>query len=205
LITLSNKKIDYLIKPILFLSCLMPFIFLLIDAVNDNLGVNPVEILTHETGEWALRFLLITLCITPLRRLTHIHWLVKLRRMLGLYAFFYALLHFITYIWFDQFFDLKEILIDIPKRPFITIGFVSFILLLLLAITSTNAMQRRLKKKWLTLHKLVYVIPMLVIIHFIWSLKADYSAPMIYSFIFLVLMLSRAIHDRKSCIIKKAS
>ena len=183
----------------------MPFIFLLIDAVNDNLGVNPVEILTHETGEWALRFLLITLCITPLRRLTHIHWLVKLRRMLGLYAFFYALLHFITYIWFDQFFDLKEILIDIPKRPFITIGFVSFILLLLLAITSTNAMQRRLKKKWLTLHKLVYVIPMLVIIHFIWSLKADYSAPMIYSFIFLVLMLSRAIHDRKSCIIKKAS
>jgi len=106
-------------------------------------------------------------------------------------------LHFITYIWLDQFFDWFEILTDIPKRPFITIGFVSLMLLLPLAITSTNAMQRRLKKNWLKLHKLVYVIPMLVIVHFIWSLKADYSEPMFYTFVFLGLMLTRYFRDRK--------
>ena len=124
--------------------------------------------------------------------------------MLGLFAFFYAVLHFITYLWLDQFFDWQEILIDIPKRPFITIGFVALVLLLPLAITSTNALQRRLKKRWLTLHKLVYVIPMLVVVHFIWSLKADYLEPLIYTCIFLVLMLSRAFYDRKKSSIKKA-
>ncbi len=117
--------------------------------------------------------------------------------MLGLFTFFYASLHFITYIWLDQFFDWAEILIDIPKRPFITIGFVSLVFLLLLALTSTNAMQRRLKKKWVVLHKLIYVIPMLVIVHFIWLLKADYSEPMLYTFVFLGLMLLRFFHDRK--------
>jgi sulfoxide reductase heme-binding subunit YedZ len=200
----SNKKISYLVKPALFLLCTIPFALLIYAALTDALGVNPVETLTHETGIWALRFLLITLCVTPLRRLTHANWLIKLRRMLGLFAFFYAVLHFITYLWLDQFFDWQEILIDIPKRPFITIGFISFVLLLPLALTSTNAMQRRLKKKWLTLHKLVYVIPMLVVVHFIWSLKADYSEPLFYTFIFLVLMLSRAVYDRKKRNIKKA-
>jgi sulfoxide reductase heme-binding subunit YedZ len=202
---ISNKNISYLVKPALFLLCLMPFAVLIYSALTDNLGVNPVETLTHETGEWALRFLLFTLCITPLRRLTHANWLIKLRRMLGLFAFFYAVLHFITYVWLDQFFDWQEILIDIPKRPFITIGFVSLVLLIPLAITSTNAMQRRLKKKWLMLHKLIYVIPMLVVIHFIWSLKADYSEPLFYTFIFLVLMSMRAVHDRKMLNHKKAS
>ena len=202
---LSSKKISYLVKPVLFLLCAIPFALLIYSALTDNLGVNPVETLTHETGEWALRFLLITLCITPLRRLTHLHWLIKLRRMLGLFVFFYALLHLITYVWLDQFFDWKEIIIDIPKRPFITIGFLSFVLLLPLALTSTNAMQRRLKKKWFTLHKLVYVIPMLVVVHFIWTLKADYSEPLFYTFIFLVLMISRAIYDRKNRNVKKAS
>ena len=202
---LSSKKISYLVKPALFLLCAIPFALLIYSALTDNLGVNPVETLTHETGEWALRFLLFTLCITPLRRLTHANWLIKLRRMLGLFAFFYAVLHFIAYLWLDQFFDWQEILIDIPKRPFITIGFLSFVLLLPLALTSSNAMQRRLKKKWLTLHKLVYVIPMLVIVHFIWTLKADYSEPLFYTFIFLVLMISRAIYDRKNRNIKKAS
>ena len=174
-------------------------------AITDNLGTNPVEILTHETGEWALRFLLITLLVTPLRRLLKMNWLIKLRRMLGLFVFFYAVLHFITYIWLDQFFDWAEILIDIPKRPFITIGFAAFLLLIPLAITSTNAMQRRLKKKWATLHQLVYVIPALVIIHFIWTLKADYSEPIIYASIFSLLMIMRAVHDRKVRKNKKAS
>lgn len=117
--------------------------------------------------------------------------------MLGLFVFFYAVLHFITYIWLDQFFDIKEILIDIPKRPFITIGFASFLLLIPLAVTSTNAMQKRLKKKWRTLHKLVYLIPVLVIIHFIWSLKADYSEPIFYAAIFSLLMVYRLYHYEK--------
>ncbi len=119
--------------------------------------------------------------------------------MLGLFAFFYAFMHFVTYIWLDQFFDWAEILIDIPKRPFITIGFVSFLLLIPLAVTSTKAMQRRLKKKWQTLHKLVYVIPVLVIIHFIWSLKADYNEPFFYAAIFSILMIIRlAYYEKKA-------
>ena len=198
--TLSNKQISFVIKPVLFLICLVPFIRLVVGAVYDDLGTNPVEILTHETGEWALRFLLISLAVTPLRRLLKTAWLGKLRRMLGLYAFFYASMHFITYLWLDQFFDWKEIIIDIPKRPFITIGFISLLLLLPLALTSTNAMQRRLKKRWLSLHKLVYVIPVLVVIHFTWSLKADYSEPQIYALVFILLMLMRVIYDRKKAL-----
>ena len=194
---LSNKQISYLVKPTCFLLCLIPFGLLFWQAFSDGLGTNPVETLTHETGQWALRFLLITLSVTPLRKLLKLNWLIKLRRMLGLFVFFYAVLHFITYIWLDQFFDIKEILIDISKRPFITIGFVSFLLLIPLAVTSTNAMQRRLKKKWLTLHKLVYVIPVLVIIHFIWSLKADYSEPFTYALIFSTLMFLRVYYYRK--------
>jgi len=178
-------------KPALFIVSLLPFAYLVFGAFTDSLGTNPVETLTHETGEWGLRFLLITLAITPLRRLTGKPGLVRLRRMLGLFAFFYATLHFITYIWLDQFFDWREILTDIPKRPFITIGFVAFILLIPLAVTSTKAMQRRLKKNWQRLHKLVYVIPMLVIVHFIWSLKADYLEPTIYTLVFMVLMIAR--------------
>lgn len=194
---LSNKQISYFVKPSCFLLCLIPFGVLFWQAFSDGLGTNPVETLTHETGQWALRFLLITLLVTPLRKLLKLNWLIKLRRMLGLFVFFYAVLHFITYLWFDQFFDIKAILIDIPKRPFITIGFASFLLLIPLAVTSTNAMQRRLKKKWRTLHKLVYVIPVLVIIHFIWSLKADYSEPFVYALIFAALMLLRVYYYRK--------
>ena len=194
---LSSKKISYVVKPVVFLLSLLPFAGFVYGGFTDDLGVNPVETLTHESGQWALRFLLISLAITPLRRITKINWLIKLRRMLGLFAFFYAVLHFTTYIWLDQFFDWVEILIDIPKRPFITIGFLSFVLLLPLAFTSTNIMQRRLKKKWLTLHKLVYIIPMLVVLHFMWSLKADYSEPLVYTIIFLILMLTRAVYDRK--------
>ena len=194
---LSGKKVSYGVKPVVFLLALLPFFSFIYGGFTDDLGVNPVETLTHESGQWALRFLLISLAMTPLRRITKINWLIKLRRMLGLFAFFYAVLHFITYIWLDQFFDWSEILIDIPKRPFITIGFLSFVLLLPLAFTSTNAMQRRLKRKWLTLHKLVYIIPMLVVVHFMWSLKADYSEPLMYTIVFLVLMVLRAAYDRK--------
>ena len=197
MLKISDKQISWLIKPALFLLCLLPFVVLFWQALTENLGTNPVETLTHETGQWALRFLLISLAITPVRRLTKMTGLGKLRRMIGLYAFFYAVLHFITYLWLDQFFDWQEILIDIPKRPFILAGFVSFLLLLPLAITSTKTMQRRLKKKWRTLHRLAYVIPVLVIIHFTWSLKADYTEPLMYAFLFIVLMLARIIHAEK--------
>ena len=196
--TLSNRQVNLLIKPLVFLLALMPFVYLMYGAVTDGLGTNPVETMTHQTGEWGLRFLLITLAVSPLRRMFGQNWLTRLRRMLGLFAFFYACLHFLTYIWLDQFFDLGEIVRDIIKRPFITIGFVSFILLLPLAITSTKKMQQRLKKNWKRLHQLVYVIPMLVVVHFIWSLKADYSEPLYYTLVFLVLMTERAYQARQS-------
>ena len=197
---ISNRQVSLIIKPVVFLLCLMPFVMLLIATIDDNLGTNPVETLTHETGQWALRFLLIGLAVTPLRRLLKTAWLIKFRRMLGLFAFFYATLHFITYLWLDQFFDWHEIIIDIPKRPFITIGFVSLLLLLPLVLTSTNAMQRRLGKKWLALHKLVYVIPVLVLIHFVWSLKVDYSEPLSYALVLILLLLMRLIYDRKKAL-----
>ncbi len=168
--------------------CLLPLLNLVWLMFSDALGVNPVEEMTHHTGDWALRFLLIALAVTPLRKITGWILLLKLRRMLGLYAFFYAVLHFITYIWFDQFFDWMEILLDIPKRPFITIGFAAFILLIPLAVTSSNAMVRRLKKNWIRLHRLVYVIPMLVIIHFIWLVKADVLEPLIYAMLLSILL-----------------
>ena len=193
----EDKTIAFVIKPILFTVCLVPFITLVIGAVNNTLGTNPVETMTHETGEWTLRFLLLTLMITPLRRLSGKSWLIKLRRMLGLYAFFYACLHFITYIWFDQYFDWMEVVRDIPKRPFITVGFTAFVLLIPLAVTSNNKMMRRLKKNWVKLHRLVYVIAVLGVLHFLWLVKADTLEPLIYASILLILLGYRAYYQRR--------
>lgn len=192
----SSNTISYIIKPFLFMVCLVPFIALVIGTVNNTLGANPVEIMTHETGEWTLRLLLVTLAITPLRRLSGKSWLIKLRRMLGLYTFFYACLHFITYIWLDQYFDWMEIIRDIPKRPFITVGFAAFVLLIPLAVTSNNKMMRRLKKNWIKLHKLVYVIAVLGVLHFLWLVKADTLEPLIYASILLILLGYRAYYQR---------
>ncbi len=194
--TLSQKQITFFVKPIIFLLCLTPFLLLVLDTINNNLGANPVEEMTHQTGEWALRFLLITLTVTPLRKLTGMNWLIKVRRMLGLYVFFYAFMHFITYIWLDQFFDWMEILVDIPKRPFITVGFAAFVLLIPLTFTSTNKMMRRLKKNWQRLHKLVYIIAMLGVLHFLWVVKADTFEPLVYFIILMVLFLYRAYNER---------
>lgn len=147
--------------------------------------------MTRNTGDWAMYFLLITLAITPLRKLTGWRWLIKYRRMMGLYAFFYACLHFLTYIWFDQFFNVPEIINDIIKRPFITIGFLSLLLLIPLAVTSNHAMMLRLKKNWQKLHRLVYVIALLVMLHYFMMIKADYKEPLIYLVILLLLLLYR--------------
>ncbi len=171
-----------------FLACLIPLGLLGWDAYTDNLGANPIEVITRSTGSWTLIFLLITLSATPLRRISSFKGVIKLRRMLGLYAFFYACLHFTTYIWLDQFFDLGEILKDIPKRPFITVGFASFVLLIPLALTSTSGMVRRLGRRWQQLHRLVYVTAIGGVVHFLWLVKADRRQPLIYGTILTFLL-----------------
>ncbi len=181
------------VRFIIFVVCLLPAVLLISNFFLDQLGANPFEELTRRSGEWTLRFLLIVLAITPLRKLTRQSWLMAYRRMLGLYAYFYACLHLMTYLWFDQFFDWYEIYIDIVKRPFITVGILAFILLTPLAITSTNNWMRRLGKRWKQLHQLVYVIAILGVLHFIWLVKADLRTPLIYAGILLVLLGYRVV------------
>jgi len=168
------------IKPAVFAACLVPLAWLLWDGFHHHLGANPIEKITHRTGGWALKFLLITLAITPLRRITGWNLIIRVRRMLGLYAFFYACLHFLTWLVFDHFFDPVTIIKDIIKRPYITVGFIAFVLLIPLAVTSTNAMMRRLGSRWAQLHQLVYVIATLGVLHFLWLVKADVREPAVY-------------------------
>lgn len=157
-----------------------------------GLGANPIEFITRSTGTWTLAFLLITLSVTPLRRFTDWLWLMRLRRMLGLYAFFYACLHFTTYIWLDQFFDLVGIGKDVFKRPFITLGFTCFLLLIPLAATSTDNMVRRLGgKRWLQLHRFVYFIAVGGVVHFWWLVKKDITQPLLYGLVLTILLLAR--------------
>ena len=159
------------------------------NAYTNNLGANPIEVITRSTGTWTLVFLLIVLSVTPLRRLTGFHWLIRFRRMLGLFAFFHVCLHFITYIWLDQFFEFMEMVKDVIKRPFITVGFVSFILLIPLALTSTSGMIRRLGgRRWQQLHRLVYLAAIGGVIHYIWLVKADQRNPLIYGSVLSVLL-----------------
>ncbi|WP_431478536.1 sulfite oxidase heme-binding subunit YedZ [Massilia eburnea] len=182
------------IKSIAFMLALVPFFALAYLVATDQL-VEPLQYITRNTGSWTLYFLCITLAVTPLRRLSGWNWLLKLRRMMGLYAFFYALLHFTTFLWFDHFFDVQEMLKDVVKRPFITVGFTAFVLLVPLAVTSTNAMVRRLGgKRWQLLHKLVYVIAPLGILHFWWMRagKHDFNKPILFGLIVLVLLGMRA-------------
>ena len=178
-------------KPWLFLICLLPLARLVYFAFNGGLGANPIEFITRSTGTWTLVGLMLTLAVTPVRRLTGRNELIRYRRMLGVFAFFYASLHFTTYIWLDQFFDPASILKDIYKRPFITIGFAAFLLLLPLAITSTNAMMRRLGRRWQQLHRLVYLIGFLGVLHYWWLVKKDLTQPLIYGLVLLVLLSLR--------------
>lgn len=180
-----------LYKPLVFIICLLPFGWLVFNALSGRLGANPIEEITHITGEWGLRFLLITLSITPLRKFTKINQFIRYRRMLGLYAFFYVSLHFLTYLILDQFFDWREIIQDIIERPYITVGFLAFVLLLPLAITSTKKMIHRLGKRWHKLHKLIYIIAILGVLHFLWLVKADLLEPLIYGCILALLLILR--------------
>ncbi len=183
------------IKAVIFAASLIPLARLAWLGLHHKLGANPIEYITHSTGWWALSFLLVTLSVTPLRRLANLPWLLRLRRMLGLFAFFYASLHFTTYIWLDQFFDVKEIVKDVVKRPFITVGFAAFVLLIPLAATSTNSMVRRLgAKRWQTLHRLVYLIGGLGVIHFWWLVKKDITEPFIFAVLLAALLIIRLLY-----------
>ena len=187
---MTKQKIR-LVKAVLFVLCLVPFLILLWRAFElggSDLGTNPIEKLQDTLGEWGLRFLLITLAVTPLRDWFGAPWLVQLRRMLGLYAYFYVLMHFLTWLILDQGFYWSGILTDISKRPFITIGFAALVLLTPLALTSTNGMMRRLGKRWKTLHRLIYVIVLLGVWHYYWQVKADVREPLVYLAIALVLL-----------------
>lgn len=178
------------VKALVFALALLPFLRMTW-LVFRGVPVEPLEFLTRGTGDWTLYFLCITLAVTPLRRLTGWNWVVKLRRMLGLYAFFYALLHFVTFFWFDHFFDVAEMLKDVVKRPFITVGFIAFVLLVPLAATSTNAMVRRLGgKRWQWLHRLIYLIAPLGILHFWWMKagKNDFQEPIVFGLVVAALL-----------------
>lgn len=185
----SAEWIRWVVKPLLFAAALIPLALLLHTAFTDQLGANPIETINRYTGDWTLRFLLITLAVTPLRKLTGWHVLIRLRRMLGLFAFFYASLHFLSWIWLDQYFDFAAMIQDVIKRPFITLGFICFVLLIPLAVTSTNAMVRRLGgRNWQRLHRLVYFIAVGGVVHFLWLVKSDITEPLIYGMILAVLL-----------------
>lgn len=195
----QQEWIERVVKPALFIVCLIPLAVMAWDAFNNQLGANPIEKIMRRTGDWTLRFLLITLTITPARQLLNLPWLIKLRRMLGLFAFFYALLHFTNYIWLDQYFDVDEIIKDVIKRKYITVGFVCFLMLIPLAITSTNNMVKRLGgKRWQKLHKSVYAIAIGGVIHYLWLVKKDLTEPLIYAALLAVLLGYRIWqHQRK--------
>ena len=177
-------------KPLVFAACLVPFGLVVSDTLNitGTLGANPVEEILDRFGNWGLRFIMITLAITPLRRLTGWNWLARFRRMLGLFTFFYVLLHFLTWLILDQGVLLAAIIEDIAKRPFITIGFAALLLLLALAVTSTNGMRRRLGRRWQKLHNSVYVIAILGVWHYWWQVKQDITEPAIYAAILAALL-----------------
>lgn len=181
------------LKVLVWLLCLTPLALLVRRAFTGGLGANPVEFITLETGFWTLTLLMVTLAITPVRRLTGLNQLVRFRRLIGLFAFFYATLHFLTYVTLDRFFDFRDIGDDILKRPYITVGFTAFLLLVPLAVTSTRAWIRRLGRNWLRLHRLVYVAAALAILHFYWkkASKADVSEPLLFAGILALLLALR--------------
>ena len=181
-----------ILKILVFIGGLVPAIALVIAAFTDNLTANPIEYITHQTGNFALTFLLITLAITPLRRFTGWHEVIRVRRMLGLFAFFYATLHVLTWAVIDQFFDLPAMIEDVAKRPYITVGMAGYLMMVPLAITSSAAMIRRLGRKWQTLHRLAYFAAIAGVIHFWWLVKADIREPQRFAFVLTVLLGIRA-------------
>lgn len=186
------------VKLVVWLLCLAPLTRLVVGAFTNNLGTNPIELITRSTGTWTLVFLCCGLAVTPLRVLSGWTWLAKLRRLLGLFAFFYAVLHLTTWVWFDQWFDLGDMVKDIYKRPFITVGFLAVVLLVPLALTSNLAMMKRLGRHWTRLHKLVYLIAPLGVLHYFWLVKLDVTQPLIYAAVVAALLGWRVWRARKA-------
>lgn len=177
------------IKLLVFLLCLLPLTCLGWGIWQDSVGPNPIEVLTRGTGDWTLRLLLVTLAVTPLRKWSGWHWLIRLRRMLGLFAFFYASLHLLTYVWLDQFFDWWGIVLDVAKRPFVTAGMAAFVLMLPLALTSPQLVMRRLGgRRWQQLHRSVYAVAIVGVLHYGWLVKRDITEPAIYALILAMLL-----------------
>jgi methionine sulfoxide reductase heme-binding subunit len=181
-------------KPVVFLACLAPAASLTWRGFHAELGANPIEAITHGTGDWTLRFLLITLAVSPLRKITRQYWLINFRRMLGLFAFFYGFLHLMTYVWLDKFFEVHEMLHDIAKRRFITAGMTAFALMIPLALTSTKWAIRKLGgNRWQILHRLIYASAAAGVIHYIWLVKADLKKPLEYAAVLAVLLFYRLV------------
>jgi len=192
-ISVPDKTLRFALKPLVFLVCLGPLATLAWKVTQQNLGANPVDVITRSTGKWTLTFLLITLAISPLRKLSGMPWLIRFRRMLGLFAFFYGSLHLTTYVWLDKFFDVQAMLHDIAKRKFITAGMTAWACMLPLAITSTTGWIRRLGgKRWQKLHRLIYLSAAAGVIHFIWLVKADLRRPLTYGAVLAVLLAYRS-------------
>ena len=184
---LSKAQIQK-VKVFVFILCLVPLIRLVWLGFNDDLTANPIEFIERSTGFWALFILLATLTLTPIRLLSNIAWPIQLRRMLGLFMFFYACLHILCYVWLDFSFNWMDITKDIAKHPRILVGFAAFVLVVPLAVTSSNAMVKRLRERWKQLHQLVYLVAILAIVHFWWLVKIDIREPMFYAFILIVLL-----------------
>jgi methionine sulfoxide reductase heme-binding subunit len=186
-------------KIAVFLLCLVPTALLIFAALTDRLSANPIKDITEETGTWALRLLLLTLSVTPFRKLTGWNEVIRYRRMLGLYAFFYGFLHFLTYAWLDQFFSIPDIVQDVYKRPLITAGFSAFVVMIPLAITSTKKWIARLgARRWQLLHRLTYVGAIAGVVHYLWLVKAGTERPLIYGFLLSMLLGFRVLHSLRS-------
>jgi len=180
-----------ILKLAVWVGGLAPLVWLVFRGRTDDLGANPIEEITHRTGDWSLRILLAALAVTPIRRLTGWSDIIQVRRVVGLFAFFWVCLHFLTYIVLDQFFGWSYIVEDVLDRPYITAGFIGFVLLIPLAVTSTKGWIRRLGRRWAKLHKLAYVVGMLGVIHYLWITRADDRAPLVYGAILVVLLAAR--------------
>jgi len=187
----ARKGLPIWLKPGVFVVSLIPIAALVASVLTGNAGENPIETVEHETGEWALRFLCASLFATPLTRLLKRNWPIRLRRMIGLFAFFYAFLHLLAYVWLDLWFDWNDILADIVKRPFVTAGFLSFLILLPLAVTSNRWSVKKLAARWASLHRWVYFAAVLAVIHYVWLAKGDRIEPLVYLGIVLVLLAYR--------------
>ncbi len=192
--TPSLQQLRWL-KMVIFVAALLPLLRVVYLGFQDRLGANPIEFVTRASGDWTLYFLCLTLAVTPARWLTGINSLLKFRRMLGLYTFFYACLHFLCFLWFDHFFDLEEMWRDVLKRPFITVGFAAFVLLVPLAATSPDRIRRWLGRRWAPLHRLIYLIAVLAILHFWWMRagKNNFGDPLLFGAILALLLGSRLV------------